>query len=136
MVFLTVASLTKSNRSLLKMVLFQGRLLDFLASRFNPEVLHDYLVIKEAGPDTDMAKITFDLSAKRHARLMDGLKQKIAMETDPDEKRKLSEMLKEMNGVFTIMSTLDPESSPDYVSKVAADVEAAMRRIMELRENG
>ncbi len=50
--------------------------------------------------------------------------------TDPMEIANYNEQLKEIDGVITLLSTLDEDSSPEFVDSVMKDVKASLMRLV------
>ena len=92
--------------------------------------------VRKKGPDIDLNKMQYEISRESYERGRKQLKELIDKAPDFETKSNLEKMLEEVEGMYNLYSTLDEDSSPEYIKRVMDDLHASMLKIASLKRGG
>ena len=132
--FLSIFMIFRTQRRIFKYVRMRTEhlyaLMDILASGIcMPPVRILYRKIREKGPNVNMEEVKQEISQESFDESRKKLTYVIE-HTDDEEKKKTFETLREeLDGMYNLYSTLDKNSSPEYVEQVMGNLKATMMKM-------
>lgn len=81
--------------------------------------------------DVDIKEMMASEALSAINKLVGHLKAEATAIPDPEEKKEVEAALKEMDSITTLMSTVDKQSSPEYIDNVLADIVASLKKLRE-----
>lgn len=133
---LSVFYLTSTLRAQAKHVIRLSKYTE-LALTLSVNPLVKPLFIKLAGmsdselKDADVKEMVASEALSAVGLLIEEMRVLVQATPDPEEKVQGEKVLKELESMTTLMSTIDNKSSPEYMSSVLSDILASIKKLRE-----
>ena len=130
-------------QDMVKLAQFSAQLFvltDILSEGIHPSLRMFYRQFRKLSPDKlpkdkkEEFALLRDMAMERFNAGRDFLLHSLREQNDPDEQERIRNHLTEIEGMITLLSTIDDNTSDEYVSSVMKDLMASMHKLAHLEE--
>lgn len=94
-------------------------------------------MLLERGPDgipktpAEQRKFVNEVNMQNYRDIRERIQEALSESTKDEDKRRLSSLLEEMDGLYNLMATVDDKSSPAYFQQITNEIPITLRKILE-----
>jgi len=130
-----VQEMSKTVTKLTSQIQHLYQLCDLVLLWADPALRMFYIKLRQSGPITsaDQAnKMAQEMTAEMYRGFKNNLGNAIEKETDPAKRERLQSTIKEFDDIFSLYSTVGPDSSQEYIETIGRNISEIRIRVSKM----